>query len=111
MNKINVGDVVAITRGVRYPPKTDDSIGIVVDELPTTGDWPVFVVMWNGQTVSLPARRLEKIEKNKPSKIQTGPAKRKDMNTIKKHLNFIKSKNSKKIYSILTNGIIEKNGK
>ena len=54
---------------------------------------------------------LEKIEKNKPSKIQTGPAIRKDMNTIKKHLNFIKSKNSKKIYSILTNGIIEKNGK
>lgn len=54
---------------------------------------------------------LEKIEKNKPSKIQTGPAIRKDMNTIKKHLNFIKSKNSKKIYSILTDGIIEKNGK
>ena len=34
----------------------------------------------------------EKIEKNDPSKIQTGPAIRKDMNTIKKHLNFIKSK-------------------
>mgnify|MGYP000394785414 CR=1 FL=1 len=54
---------------------------------------------------------LEKIEKNKPSKIQTGPAIRKDMNTIKKHLNFIKSKNSKKIYSILTEGIIYNNGK
>ena len=54
---------------------------------------------------------LEKIEKNKPSKIQTGPAIRKDMNTIKKHLNFIKSKNSKKIYSILTDRIIANNGK
>ena len=54
---------------------------------------------------------LEKIEKNNPSKIQTGPAIRKDINTIKKHLNFIKSKNSKKIYSILTDGIIANNGK
>ena len=54
---------------------------------------------------------IEKIEKNNPSKIQTGPAIRKDMNTIKKHLNFIKSKNSKKIYSILTKGIISNNGK
>ena len=53
----------------------------------------------------------EKVEKNNPSKIQTGPAIRKDMNTIKKHLNFIKSKNSKKIYSILTEGIIANNGK
>ena len=65
MDKINVGDVVSITRGVRYPPKNDDSIGIVVDELPTTGDWPVFVVMWDGQQDALPARRLKKIEKNK----------------------------------------------
>lgn len=54
---------------------------------------------------------IEKIEKNNPSKIQTGPAIRKDTNTIKKHLNFIKSKNSKKIYSILTEGIISNNGK
>ena len=52
---------------------------------------------------------IEKIEKNNPSKIQTGPAIRKDMNTIKKHLKFIKSKNSKKIYSILTQAIIANN--
>ena len=38
---------------------------------------------------------IEKIEKNH-LQIQTGPAIRKDLNTIKKHLNFIKSKNSKK---------------
>jgi len=65
MEKINVGDVVTITRGTRYPPKIEDSIGIVIDELPTTGDWPVFIVMWNGQTDSLPARRLKKIDKTK----------------------------------------------
>lgn len=65
MDKINVGDVVTITRGTRYPPKTEDEVGIVVDELPTTGDWPVFIVMWDGQQDALPARRLKKIEKNK----------------------------------------------
>tara|TARA_Y100001938_G_scaffold131802_1_gene189314 strand:- start:41 stop:265 length:225 start_codon:yes stop_codon:yes gene_type:complete len=65
MDKINVGDVVTITRGTRYPPKTEDEVGIVVDELPTTGDWPVFIVMWDGQQDALPARRLKKIEKTK----------------------------------------------
>ena len=62
-DEINVGDVVTITRGKRYPPTEDDSIGIVIDELPTTGDWPVFIVMWNGQIDGLPARRLEKLDK------------------------------------------------
>ena len=65
MEKINVGDVVTITRGTRYPPKQDDSIGIVIEELPTTGDWPVFIVMWNGQMDGLPARRLKKLDKTK----------------------------------------------
>ena len=65
MEKINVGDVVTITRGTRYPPKHEDEVGIVVDELPTTGDWPVFIVMWDGQTGSLPARRLKKLDKIK----------------------------------------------
>ena len=54
---------------------------------------------------------LEKIEKNNPSEIQTGPALRKDMITIKKHLNFINSKSSRKIYSILTDEIIKSNEK
>ena len=61
--EINVGDVVAIKKGTRYPPKQDDSIGIVIDELPTTGDWGVFIVMWDGQMDSLPERRLEKLGK------------------------------------------------
>jgi hypothetical protein len=63
--EINVGDVVEISKGQRYPPKEDDSIGIVIDELPTTGDWPVFIVMWDGQIDGLPARRLKKLDKNK----------------------------------------------
>ena len=54
---------------------------------------------------------LEKIEKNNPSEIQTGPALRKDIITIKKHLNFINSKSSRKIYSILTEEIIKNNEK
>tara|TARA_X000000950_G_scaffold203283_1_gene244613 strand:- start:2510 stop:3265 length:756 start_codon:yes stop_codon:yes gene_type:complete len=54
---------------------------------------------------------LEKIEKNNPSEIQTGPALRKDIITIKKHLNFINSKSSRKIYSILTDEIIKNNEK
>ena len=62
-DEINVGDVVTITRGTRYPPKQDDSIGIVIDELPTTGDWPVFIVMWDGQQDALPERRLKKLDK------------------------------------------------
>ncbi len=54
---------------------------------------------------------LGKIEKNNPSEIQTGPALRKDIITIKKHLNFINSKSSRKIYSILTDEIIKNNEK
>ena len=65
MDKINIGDVVTITRGTRYPPKHENEVGIVVDELPTTGDWPVFLVMWDGRTDSLPARRLRKLDKTK----------------------------------------------
>jgi hypothetical protein len=63
MDKISVGDVVTITRGSRYPPKHEDEVGIVVDELPSTGDWPIFMVMWNGQIDGLPARRLKKIKR------------------------------------------------
>ena len=65
MDKINVGDVVTITRGTRYPPKVEESIGIVIDELPTIGDWPVYIVMWDGHQDELPARRLKKIDKTK----------------------------------------------
>ncbi len=62
--EITIGDVVTIKRGTRYPPKQEDSVGIVIDELPTTGDWPVFLVMWDGQMDTLPERRLEKLDKS-----------------------------------------------
>jgi len=62
--EINVGDVVTITRGKRYPPTEDDSIGIVIEEMPTVdGFEPIFVVMWNGQMDGLPERRLKKLDK------------------------------------------------
>ena len=62
--EINVGDVVTITRGVRYPPTEEEAVGIVIDELPTTGDWPVFIVMWDGGIDGLPERRLKKLDKS-----------------------------------------------
>jgi hypothetical protein len=63
MDKISVGDVVTITRGSRYPPKKEESVGIVIDELWNVGG-AVFLVMWDGQVDGLPARRLKKIDKN-----------------------------------------------
>ena len=62
--EINVGDIVEITPGTRYPPKQPDSIGIVIEELPRVDGFdPVYIVMWNGQWDGLPTRRLKKIEK------------------------------------------------
>ena len=62
--EINVGDIVEITSGLRYPPKHTDSIGIVIEELPRVDGFdPVYIVMWDGQTDGLPTRRLKKIEK------------------------------------------------
>ena len=69
--QISVGDVVEISKGQRYPPKEEDSIGIVIDELPTTGDWPVFIVMWDGQQDALPARRLKKLDKTEHTCIKS----------------------------------------
>ena len=64
MDKINVGDVVTISRGTRYPPKDDETVGIVIEEMPTVdGFESLYIVMWNGQMDGLPERRLKKIEK------------------------------------------------
>jgi hypothetical protein len=63
-SEIHVGDIVEITTGLRYPPKHPDSIGIVIDEMPTTDGFdPVYIVMWDGHVDGLPTRRLKKIEK------------------------------------------------
>ena len=49
----------------------------------------------------------ERILSADPAKIQTGPAKRKDFTTIKKHLNLLKAdKNKLKVYKTITESII-----
>ena len=64
MDKINVGDVVEIKAGKRYPPVNTESIGIVIEQMPTVdGFEPMYMVMWNGQMDGLPERRLKKIDK------------------------------------------------
>lgn len=45
-----------------------------------------------------------------PKEAQTGPAKRKDTQTINSHLNFLTDENQKEIYKLLTKSIID-NGK
>ena len=51
-----------------------------------------------------------KIEFLSPQEAQTGPAKREDIQTINKHLNFLSDQNQKDIYKTLTKSIID-NGK
>lgn len=51
-----------------------------------------------------------KIKTLSPMEAQTGPAKREDLNTINRHLEFISNENNKKIYEILTQSI-RNNGK
>jgi predicted short-subunit dehydrogenase-like oxidoreductase (DUF2520 family) len=51
-----------------------------------------------------------KILRLSPNEGQTGPAKRKDIETINAHLNFLKDVNQKEIYKLLTKSIID-NGK
>lgn len=53
----------------------------------------------------------QKIESLSPIEVQTGPAKRNDNETIKKHLNQLKNKEYKKLYTVLTKSIQETHGK
>lgn len=46
-----------------------------------------------------------------PKNLQTGPAKRGDKVTIEKHLNQLPNKEQYEIYKILTNAILEQNGR
>jgi hypothetical protein len=46
-----------------------------------------------------------------PIEAQTGPAKRKDTQTINLHLNFLKNENQKEIYKLLTKSIIDNDKK
>ena len=47
----------------------------------------------------------EKIQSLSPSEAQTGPAIRKDYETIEKHIDFLTNENQKEIYKILTKSI------
>jgi predicted short-subunit dehydrogenase-like oxidoreductase (DUF2520 family) len=51
----------------------------------------------------------DKVQAQSPSKVQTGPAIRKDRSTIKRHLKQLKDKRHKDIYQLLTQSIIESN--
>lgn len=50
-----------------------------------------------------------KIEQNKPSEVQTGPAKRKDTEIIQKHIDNIKKKRVKEIYQLISDSIMGDN--
>jgi hypothetical protein len=48
-----------------------------------------------------------KIIKNYPSNAQTGPAKRKDLQTIKNQINLLEDDDLKSIYKLITNQILK----
>ena len=50
-----------------------------------------------------------KLEKNKPSEVQTGPAKRKDKEIIQKHIDNIQEEKLKDIYKLISNSIMKEN--
>ena len=52
---------------------------------------------------------IKKIAKNKPSKVQTGPARRKDQKIIQNHINKLSNKELKNIYQIISNSIMKNN--
>lgn len=53
----------------------------------------------------------KKVQIMSPFMAQTGPAKRNDKKTIKKHLKLIENKDHKAIYELLTNSIIKTHGR
>ena len=57
------------------------------------------------------AETAHKIETNSPSEIQTGPAIRKDTETIKKHLHLLSNNSHKALYKLLTESIIDTHGR
>ena len=54
---------------------------------------------------------IKKINTNKPSTVQTGPAQRKDINVIQDHINNLANKQTKKIYQIISESIMRNNEK
>ncbi len=54
---------------------------------------------------------VKKINNHKPSKVQTGPAKRNDKKVLKKHISNLTDKEVKEIYKIISKEIIKSNEK
>ena len=52
---------------------------------------------------------VKKLDKNKPSEVQTGPAKRKEKIVIQNHINSLSDKKTKEIYKLISDSIMEKN--
>jgi predicted short-subunit dehydrogenase-like oxidoreductase (DUF2520 family) len=52
---------------------------------------------------------VKKLNQNKPSQVQTGPAKRKDKKIMQSHINNISSKETKEIYKLMSNAIMRNN--
>ena len=50
---------------------------------------------------------IKKINQNKPSTVQTGPAKRKDINVIQDHINNLSNKQTKEIYKLISDSIMK----
>lgn len=53
----------------------------------------------------------DKVQQLEPRAAQTGPARRHDAQTIKKHLDFIQDENKKQIYKLITQSIQDTDGK
>ena len=52
---------------------------------------------------------IKQLENNKPSKVQTGPAKRNDIKTINDHINSLSDQNTQAIYQLISKSIIDEN--
>ena len=61
--------------------------------------------------VPLLRESLKKAENHNPFEIQTGPARRDDQKTIKKHLSLLKNKQYRAVYQLLSESILKTNEK
>jgi len=50
---------------------------------------------------------VQKLEANSPKEVQTGPAKRKDLQTIKNQINLLEDDDLRNIYKLITNQILK----
>ena len=52
---------------------------------------------------------VKKLNKNKASEVQTGPAKRKDKKIIESHIKKLSDKETKEIYKLISDSIMKNN--